>query len=87
MSTRESAPQTYSTSDIALAAYLKLSGLRLVECGRDGPKFRFVFEDPDGEGEALALEFVNSDFRRYDDEIRSLKKILYSGGGDRKGHQ
>lgn len=72
---------TYSTSDIALAAYLKLQGMILVECGRDGPKFRFVFEDPEDQGAHLALEFVNSECRRYDDEIRSLKKVLYSSGG------
>jgi len=71
---------TYSTSDIALAAYLKLQGMLLVECGRDGQKFRFVFEDPDDRGAHLALEFVNSECRRYDDEIRSLKKVLYSSG-------
>jgi len=71
---------TYSTSDIALAAYLKLKGMILVECGKDGQKFRFVFEDPGDQGEQFALEFVNSDFRRYDDEIRSLKKVLYSTG-------
>jgi len=68
---------TYSTSDIALAAYLKLRGLILIECGR-GEKFNFVFEDPDNVAESLALEFVNSDMRRYDDEMRSLKKIIYS---------
>lgn len=72
---------TYSTSDIALAAYMKLKGMLLVECGRDSQKkFHFVFEDPDSQGAKLALEFVNSDFRRYDDEIRSLKKVLYNSG-------
>jgi hypothetical protein len=68
---------TYTTSDIALAAYLKLKGLRLTECGR-GDKFNFVFEDPDSQAESLAIEFVNSDMRKYDDEVRSLKKIIYS---------
>ena len=68
---------TYSTSDIALAAYLKLQGLILIQCDR-GDKFNFVFEDPDNVAENLALAFVNSDMRRYDDEMRSLKKIIYS---------
>lgn len=68
---------TYSTSDIALAAYLKLRGLILIECDR-GDKFNFVFEDPEGIAGSLALEFVNSDMRRYDDEMRSLKKVIYS---------
>jgi hypothetical protein len=69
--------ETYTTSDIALAAYLKLQGLRLIECGR-GEKFNFVFEDPGNKAEGLAIEFVNSDMRKYDDEMRSLKKIIYS---------
>jgi len=69
--------ETYTTSDIALAAYLKLQGLRLIECGR-GDKFNFVFEDPGNKAEMLAIEFINSDMRKYDDEMRSLKKIIYS---------
>lgn len=72
--------ETYTTSDIALAAYLKLQGLRLIECGR-GNKFSFVFEDPNSQAEQLAIEFINSDIRRYDDEVRSLKKIIYSKNG------
>lgn len=70
----------YTTSDIALAAYLKLKGIRLIDCGKDGQKFSFVFDDPDNACEDLALEFANSDCRRYDDEMRSLKKVLYSKG-------
>ena len=62
--------QHYQTSDIALAAYLKLKGLKLIQCNRDG-KFNFLFEDPNGKAEDLAFEFVNSDIRKYDDEIRS----------------
>jgi hypothetical protein len=68
---------TYTTSDIALAAYLKLQGLRLIECGR-GDKFNFVFEDPENQAGQMAIEFINSDMRKYDDEMRSLKKIIYS---------
>lgn len=69
--------KTYSTSDLAVAAYLKFKGLKLIECGR-GDKFNFVFEDMENEAEVLALEFVNSDFSKYDDAMRSLKKMIYS---------
>jgi len=69
--------QIYKTSDLALAAYLKLNGLKFVKGNRDG-KFQFVFEDPENKAEDLAIEFVNSEFRKFDDEIRSLKKIIYS---------
>lgn len=68
---------TYTTSDIALAAYLKLRGLNLIKCTRED-KFVFEFEDAENVAESLALEFINSDCRRYDDEMRSLKKIIYS---------
>jgi hypothetical protein len=68
---------TYTTSDIALAAYLKLKGLVLIECAK-GEKFNFVFEDPDGRAGTLSMAFANSEIRKYDDEIRSLKKIIYS---------
>lgn len=67
----------YRTSDIALAAYLKLKGLRLVTCSREA-KFNFVFEDPDNMADQLAIDFINSDMRKYDDEMRSLKKIIYN---------
>jgi hypothetical protein len=77
MTKKSADDQNYKTSDIALAAYLKLKGLKLVQCSRDG-KFQFVFEDPENKAEDLALEFVNSDIRKYDDEIRSLKKVIYS---------
>ena len=69
--------KTYITSDIALAAYLKLKGLKLVSCSRQD-KFVFEFEDPEDNAEKLALDFVNSEIRKYDDEMRSLKKIIYS---------
>ena len=70
--------KTYTTSDIALAAYLKLQGLLLIECGKNDGKFHFVFEDPDDTAEKLSLEFINSDMRKYDDEMRSLKKVIHS---------
>jgi hypothetical protein len=68
---------TYTTSDIALAAYFKLKGLKLIKCGR-GDKFHFIFEDSENKAEQFALDFINSDMRKYDDEMRSLKKIIYS---------
>jgi hypothetical protein len=75
--TMENKSLIYETSDIALAAYLKLKGLVLLKCERD-KKFCFVFDDPENKAEELAIEFINSDMRRYDDEIRSLKKIIFN---------
>ena len=67
----------YRTSDLALAAFLKMRGRKLLSAGKlMGGKFEFVFED-DGSCGQLALEFVNGEFSAYDAQVRALKKALY----------
>ena len=68
---------TYSTSDLGIAAYLKLKGVRLLECTRlESGRFYFSFEDPD-KCQALAMDFLESDFCKYDNITRNLKKLLF----------
>jgi hypothetical protein len=70
--------KTYITSDLPLAAYLMMKDLRLQDARRSSTgKFEFVFLDPDDEAFNHALEFVNSEFCKFDNHLRSLKKILY----------
>jgi len=69
---------SYSTSDLALAAFMKLRGRRLISAGKmPAGKFRFEFDDSDGACASLALEFVNGEFSAYDAHVRALKKALY----------
>jgi hypothetical protein len=69
----------YNTSDIGIAAYLQLRGIKLKECKRlDSGKFHFSFDDPSGACPVLALEFLDSDFCKFDNNVRNLKKILFS---------
>lgn len=69
--------QNYITSDLALAAFLKLRGRKLVAAGKGpGGKFKFEFNDSDSTCATLALEFVNSEFSAYDAQVRALKKAL-----------
>ncbi len=69
----------FTTSDIGIAAYLQLKGLKLKECRRlDTGKFHFCFEDPDSRSQSLSLEFLDSDFCKFDNIVRNLKKILFS---------
>jgi hypothetical protein len=69
----------YKTSDLALAAYITMNGLKLVSAGKlPNGNFNFEIEDPDGKAEALAIEYVSSDFSIFDNKIRTLKKLLYS---------
>ncbi len=69
----------YNTSDIGIAAYLQLRGFKLRECHRlENGKFHFSFEDPKGLCQQISLEFLESDFCKFDNNVRNLKKVLFS---------
>ena len=69
----------FTTSDIGIAAYLQLKGLKLTACRRlETGKFYFSFEDPKDQGQLFSLEFLDSDFCRFDNNVRNLKKVLFS---------
>ena len=69
----------FTTSDIGIAAYLQLQGYKLLACKRlDSGKFFFEFSDPDQQCKLKSIEFLESDFCRFDNNVRNLKKILFS---------
>lgn len=68
----------FNTSDLSLAAYLSMMGLKIVKVEKDqNNKFNFIFEDPDSLAPSYAVSFLNSDFSKYDNHLRTLKKMLY----------
>ena len=68
----------YNTSDLSIAAYLMMKGMKLLNAYRgSNGQFMFEFEDPNGDGVRLAIEFTNSECAVYDNHVRNLKKILY----------
>ena len=68
----------YETSDIAIAAYLMMRGLKLVSAGREkSGRFKFVFDDPNSESAKFCVEFVNSESALFDAHVKNLKNILY----------
>lgn len=70
---------TYATSDLSLAAFLSMRGLEILKAKKlSGGRFEFVLSDPSDKAEALSLEYVNSDFSKFDNQIRLIKKILYT---------
>ncbi len=73
-----SSENTYKTSDLSIAAYLMMKGLKLKDAFRsNNGQFMFEFEDPSNVGVQLAIEFASSDCAVYDNHVRNLKKILY----------
>ena len=68
----------YKTSDLSIAAYLMMKGMKLLNAYRtSNGQFMFEFDDPSGEGPKFAIEFTNSESAVYDNHVRNLKKILY----------
>ncbi len=69
----------FTTSDLPLTAFLVIKGLNLVSAQKvKNGRFEFVLEDPDSKATTLSLEYVNSEFCKFDNQIRTIKKILYS---------
>ena len=69
----------FTTSDIGIAAYLQLKGYKLVDCRRlETGRFHFEFDDTDGQCQSISFEFLSSDFCAFDNNVRNLKKILFS---------
>ena len=68
----------FKTSDIALAAYLMMQGLKLKNASREpSGRFRFEFEDPDGTAPDHAVNYVNSEAAKFDAHVKNLKNILF----------
>ena len=62
----------YKTSDLSIAAYLMMKGLKLHNAFREPTgQFMFEFEDPESKGIMLAIEFAGSDCAVYDNHVRN----------------
>lgn len=73
---------TWRTTDLGSAAYAHCRGLAVLGVQRSERKneFVFVFEDPEGRGPRLMVDYVNSESRRFDESMRSMKKLCYDQG-------
>jgi len=68
----------YKTSDLSIAAFLMMKGVKLLNAERaPNGQFMFEFDDVDNRGVQYAIEFAGSDCAVYDNHVRNLKKILY----------
>lgn len=65
-----------STDDLAFSAYLKLQGHPLIKSNGSNSKMSFVFNIGSAQIDDLKLEFINSEYLNYYNELRNLKKLL-----------
>jgi hypothetical protein len=70
---------TYTTSELPVAAYLKMRGIKMISASKGATgKFQFVFDDSDSRCDDLLLEFLSGEFSTFDAHLKSLKKMIYS---------
>lgn len=70
--------KNFKTSDLSLAAFLTMKGLTLLRCTKTTVgKFEFIFEDPEEKAPGLSMNYLNSEFCKFDNHVRTLKKMLY----------
>jgi hypothetical protein len=70
--------KTYQTSDIGIAAFVMMKGLKLQQASRgNGGRFNFIFQDPHNLGPQYAVDYVNSESAKFDAHMKNLKNILY----------
>tara|TARA_R110000868_G_scaffold131612_1_gene341706 strand:+ start:574 stop:795 length:222 start_codon:yes stop_codon:yes gene_type:complete len=70
--------KTYKTSDIGIAAFIMMKGLKLLEAKRGSTgRFYFVFEDQDDIANNCAVDYLNSESAKFDANMKNLKNILF----------
>lgn len=70
--------KTYKTSDIGIAAFMMMKGLKLIEAKRTSTgRFSFVFDNPKDLAKTYAVDYVNSESAKFDANMKNLKNILF----------
>ena len=69
-------PNHITTDDISFSAWLKMNSYPLLKIDRKVNKSLFVFDIRAKEQNALKMEFINSRFVAYYNELRNLKKLI-----------
>jgi hypothetical protein len=55
-----------------------MMGLKIIKAEKDSNnKFIFEFEDPEDLAKNYSISFLKSDFIKYDNSLRNLKRMLY----------
>ena len=65
-----------TTDDLAFSAYLRLQGYHLIKSNNNKIKKSFVFDIGSDESSKLKMDFINSKYLNYYNELRNLKKLF-----------
>jgi hypothetical protein len=67
--------KNFTTTDLALAAYLLMNGAKILSVQNSRP-YQFVFENNDNKCNDLSIDFLNSESSKFDDSMKKIKTIL-----------
>ena len=71
----------FHTSDLSIAAWLRIHGYGLTDCGMEGGqrgRHWYKFTDHDGKAGEVAMGFANSREAQFDAALRYLKRLVYA---------
>jgi hypothetical protein len=66
----------FKTSDIGLASYILLKGGRLISAKRGRLGYEILFDNSDGSCDTHSVEYLNSEFTKYDMYSKNLRVLL-----------
>jgi len=69
-------PNHITTDDLAFSAYMKMKGYPLIKSDQRKSKILFVFEINTLDVNQMKVEFINSEFLSFYNELRNLKKLI-----------
>jgi hypothetical protein len=76
MKSNEIKDEQIITDDLAFSAYLKMKGYHLIKSDQKKSKRIFVFAVGAEDENSLKVEFINSEFLSFYNELRNLKKLI-----------
>lgn len=65
-----------TTDDLAFSAYMRMKGYHLIKSDQRKSKSTFVFDIGTEDPNSLKVQFINSEFLSYYNELRNLKKLI-----------
>jgi hypothetical protein len=65
----------YETSDLGIAAYLIVKGMKLLRAEKRPGRYSFTFLEKQ-ECQKLAVGYVNTEFSRFDATLKNLKNLI-----------
>jgi len=72
---QEKQADVFETSDLGTAAFLLTKGCELVVASNERSRYSFIFVG-NKKCKQLAIEYVNSDFSRFDSALKNLRNLV-----------